>query len=133
MTAFVSARIADANPMRTGWECLRIAKALYIIPFIFVFGSLLDPSLVEIGFDFLAALVMFALLSAAAVGYWREPLSPPFRVSLAVAAACLFMATVGPAKAGLSWLALGAAVGLGALTLERRRAPRREAPIAQPD
>ena len=52
MTAFVSARIAEANPMRTGWECVRIAKALYIIPFIFVFGSLLDPSPVEIGFDF---------------------------------------------------------------------------------
>jgi len=111
MTAFVSARIAGADPMRTGWECVRIAKALYIIPFLFVFGSLLDPSPAEIGFDFIVALAMFALLPVATVGYWRRPLTPAARTLLGVAAGCLFMATVGPAVDGLSWLGVGAVAG----------------------
>ena len=51
MTAMVGARIAGAPPMRTGWLCVKLAKALYIIPFVFAFGSLLDPALSEIAFD----------------------------------------------------------------------------------
>jgi TRAP transporter 4TM/12TM fusion protein len=119
MTAFVSARIAGANPMRTGWECIRIAKALYIIPFIFVFGSLLDPSLLEIGFDFLVALAMFTVLPVVSLGYWRGPLSPATRIVLGGAAVGLFMATVGPATTGLVWLGASAVLGVVGVTLGR--------------
>ena len=120
MTAFVSARIAGANPMRTGWECIRIAKALYIIPFIFVFGSLLDPSPLEVGFDFLIAAVMFTALPAATLGYWRRPLTPAARILLGATAVCLFMATVGPATMGLAWLAGGAALGFAGVALGKK-------------
>lgn len=104
MTAFVGARIAGADPMRTGWECIRIAKALYIIPFIFGFGSLLEPSLLEVGFDVVVALAMFMLLSAATIGFWRAPLTATTRILLGLTAIGLFMATVGPARDGLWWL-----------------------------
>ena len=120
MTAFVSARIADANPMRTGWECIRIAKALYIIPFIFVFGSLLDPSLLEIGFDFLVALAMFTVLPVVSLGYWRGPLSPATRIVLGGAAVALFMATVGPATNGLVWLGASAVLGVAGVALGKK-------------
>ena len=119
MTAFVSARIAGADPMRTGWECIRIAKALYIIPFILVFGSLLDPSLPEIAFDFLLALVMFTILPATTLGYWHRPLGPATRLVLGASAICLFMATVGAAVEGLTWMGASAVLGLVAIWLDR--------------
>ena len=120
MTAFVSARIADADPMRTGWECVWIAKALYVIPFMFVFGSLLDPSPVEVSFDFLVGLLMFVVLPAATLGHWRRPLDGASRAILAAGAVCLFMATVGPASDGLGWLAAGVSAVLVAVALARR-------------
>ena len=120
MTAFVSARIAGAKPMRTGWECIRIAKALYIIPFIFVFGSLLDSSLLEIGFDFLVAFAMFTVLPVVSLGYWRSPLSPATRIVLGGAAVGLFMATVGPATNGLAWLGASAVLGVAGVALGKK-------------
>jgi TRAP-type uncharacterized transport system fused permease subunit len=130
MTAFVAARIAEAEPMRTGWECIRIAKALYIIPFMFAFGSLLDPSLIEVAFDFLAALLMFTMLPAASLGYWRRPLGAPTRILLGAAAVSLFMATVGPATNGLTWLVVSAVLAL-AVAAETKLAQRRQDAKAQ--
>jgi len=34
LSAFAEAEIAGADPMRTGWEALKFAKGLYIIPFL---------------------------------------------------------------------------------------------------
>lgn len=105
MTAFVGARIAGAPPMRTGWESVGIAKALYIIPFMFAFGSLLDPDPLQVAFDFAVGLALFAVLPVATFGYWRSRLSPVARVLLLLCAVALFGATVGPIEAGLPWLA----------------------------
>lgn len=115
MTAFVGARIAEAPPMRTGWECMKIAKALYIIPFMFAYSSLLDPSIIEIAYDFVLALVMFALLAAAIDGYWRWPLGPVSRCGLIASSALLFAATIDGWRASGYWAA-AAIVCLG-LTL----------------
>ena len=105
--------------MRTGWECVRIAKALYIIPFIFVFGSLLDPSLLEIAFDFLMALLMFTVVPAATLGYWHGRLHPATRILLGGTAVCLFVATVGPVTNGAAWVAVRAALGFSGVWLDR--------------
>lgn len=107
--------------MRTGWECVRIAKALYIIPFMFAFGSLLDPSPLEIAFDFTMAMAMFAVLPAATLGYWRTPLPVGTRILLGLTALGLFMATVGPVRDGLWWLAASAFPVAGAAVSARRR------------
>jgi TRAP-type uncharacterized transport system fused permease subunit len=37
LSAFIAAGIGGADPMRTGFISLRLAKALYIIPFLFVY------------------------------------------------------------------------------------------------
>lgn len=120
MTAFVGARIAEAPPMRTGWECVKIAKALYIIPFMFAFSSLLDPSLVEIGFDFVVAFGMFAAIPPAMYGYWRQKLAPIVRVLLMLSALLAFTATIGPMIDGLPWLAATLATAGLAIFLSRR-------------
>jgi TRAP transporter 4TM/12TM fusion protein len=41
LSAFIAAGIGGADPMRTGFISLRLAKALYIIPFLFVYTPLL--------------------------------------------------------------------------------------------
>jgi TRAP transporter 4TM/12TM fusion protein len=115
MTAFVGARIAGAPPMRTGWECMKIAKALYIIPFMFAYSSFLDPSAVEIAYDFVLALLMFALLASAIDGYWRWPLGLFSRFGLLVSSGLLFAATFGSWRDSGYWAA--AAVAGLALTL----------------
>ncbi|WP_112323055.1 TRAP transporter permease [Oceanibium sediminis] len=105
MTAFVGARIAGAPPMRTGWESMKIAKALYIVPFMFAFSSLLDPSIGEIVFDVAIGLVMFYVLPIAIGGYWRGPINPLGRLGFALAGCLLFWATIGPWSASLLPLA----------------------------
>lgn len=122
MTAFVGARIAEAPPMRTGWECVKIAKALYIIPFMFAFSSLLDPSWLEVCFDFAVGLLMFALIPIAMVGYWRHALSVTIRIILFASAGLLFVSTLGPFMDGIGWLAGGLAVfGAGSLLIKREK------------
>jgi len=116
MTAFVGARIAEAPPMRTGWECMKIAKALYIIPFMFAFSSLLDPSPTEVIYDFALALLMFFLLPVAIDGYWRWSLGAMSRILLVVTGILLFSATVGPMAQSGFWLA-GAVLVLGSALL----------------
>ena len=102
--------------MRTGWESMKIAKALYIVPFMFAFSSLIDPSIAEIVFDTVLALVMFYILPIVVGGYWRSPVNWVARGGLLISGGLLFWATVGPYAESLlvTVLALGAtAVSLG--------------------
>ena len=96
MTAFVGARIAEAPPMRTGWESMKIAKALYIVPFMFAFSSLLDGSIAEIIFDTAISLVMFYILPIAIGGFWNGPVTLFARLCLTISGGALFWATIGP-------------------------------------
>ncbi len=115
MTAFVGARIAEAPPMRTGWESMKIAKALYILPFMFAFSNLLDQSIAEIVFDTGLALMMFYILPIAIGGYWHGPVSGLARICLIVSGCLLFWATVGPWSESL--LRAGFALGVTAVSL----------------
>ncbi|WP_127520048.1 TRAP transporter fused permease subunit [Mesorhizobium sp. Z1-4] len=120
MTAFVGARIADAPPMRTGWESMKIAKALYIIPFMFAFSSLIDPSIAEVVFDTVLALIMFYILPIVVGGYWRGPVSWLARTCLLISGGLLFWATVGPYASSL--VMTGLALGATAASLALARA-----------
>lgn len=115
MTAFVGARIAEAPPMRTGWESMKIAKALYILPFMFAFSNLLDQSISEIVFDTGLALLMFYILPIAIGGYWHGPVSGLARICLVISGCLLFWATVGPWSESL--LRAGLALGVTAVSL----------------
>lgn len=112
MTAFVGARIAAADPMRTGWECVKLGKALYIIPFVFAFGSLLDPSILEISFDVACLLLGFWALQIALTGYWRKNLGIPARLYLTAVAVAGIYATVGTVIDGVPVI-IGAVIATG--------------------
>lgn len=47
VTSYVAAGIAGANPVRTGLEAWKIAKALYVIPLLFVYTPLLTGNIYE--------------------------------------------------------------------------------------
>ena len=126
MTAFAAARIADAPPMRTGFRCVLMAKALYIIPFVFAFGSLLDPRVPEIVFDAVLLCVVFAAMPLAVEGYWNGPIGGVARVVIAAAAILAFVGTMGDMAEG--WPAALAALATGAVgwALVRRQVPAEE-------
>ncbi|PCI87640.1 MAG: hypothetical protein COB24_05810 [Hyphomicrobiales bacterium] len=104
MTAIVGARIAEAPPMRTGWECVKIAKALYILPFMFAFSSLLDENWLEVLYDFCIGMALFAVIPIASIGYWRWYLSWKTRIVLFILAAALFGTTIGDAIDSGLWV-----------------------------
>lgn len=109
MTAMVGARIADAPPMKTGWLCVKIGKALYIIPFIFAFGHLLDPSPLVIAFGTLAVGLSLVALQLALTGYWHSPLDALDRLVLLVACGCgLTAAIVDNLVQGAIWIVASA-------------------------
>ncbi len=109
MTAFVAARIAEAPPMRTGWECVLIAKALYIIPFVFAYGSLLSDSVSEIAFDGVVLGFGFALMPVAVEGFYNRQLTYVERAMFGCAGIAFFIASFGPMSEGWTWL-VGAVV-----------------------
>lgn len=66
LTAFVAAQIARARPMRTGFEALRVGKALYVVPIMFGFTGILSgswPVMVFAGAGGLLFLLMFPVVT----------------------------------------------------------------------
>lgn len=122
MTAFVAARIADAPPMRTGWECVLIAKALYIIPFAFAYGDLLSDSIPEILFDAAALLCLFALMPMSVEGFYLRKLSILERAVIFAAGVVFFISILGPMAENWIWFASAVVIGTVGIFMARREA-----------
>jgi len=135
--AFAAASIAGTDPMRTGFEAMRLGSIIYVIPFFFV----LNPALILVG-DWLdvvevalSAAVGVALIAAALQGYLvgvgdlgrRPALEWPLRGLLALAG--LLFAAPGGLGLGLTntdYLLAGLVVAVPTILLARRvnrRAP----------
>jgi TRAP transporter 4TM/12TM fusion protein len=122
MTAFVGARIAKAPPMKTGWQCVLMAKALYIIPFVFAYGSLLDESWAEVFFDGMVLFLLFASMPLFVEGFYFQKIGWGIRIPIGLAGVGFFMACIGPMTEGYLWLAGSAVVLIAAMQYERNRA-----------
>ncbi len=101
--AYTAATIAKANPMRTGFEAMRLGSIIYFVPFFFV----LDPAFIlkgsweHIALTFVFAIVGITLVASALQGYliiigdlcrhlfWQWPLR------IGIMAAGLLLATPG--------------------------------------
>ena len=120
-TAFVAAAIARAPPMRTGWEALRVAKALYVIPFMLVYSHLITGSIPSILYDFVAAFLALGLLPSIEMGYLHGPLSMPARTTLAAAAAMFLVACFAPTMAASApWMIGGLLLSVGVFIYQHR-------------
>ncbi|MCW5751197.1 MAG: TRAP transporter permease [Alphaproteobacteria bacterium] len=108
--AFAAASLAGSDPMRTGFEAMRLGSIIYIIPFFFV----LNPALILVGSTFdvievtISAFVGTALIAAALQGYvigigridTKWPLRWPVLALMVIAG--LSFAAPGGAHIGLS-------------------------------
>jgi TRAP transporter 4TM/12TM fusion protein len=123
ITAYAAAGIADAPPLQTGLQAIKIAAPGFVIPFAFAF----HPSLLFQGAsasDFPLSLMLTAVsvvnLAAGLAGYLRAPLGRVEQV-LVVLCSCLLVAP-------RAWIYGPAALVLGAVwvrqTLQCRRAKR---------
>ena len=126
MTAIVAARIAGAPPMRTGFQAVLMAKALYLIPFAFAYGDLLSGKPIEMAHDAISLFIMLAALPIVIEGYWTRALTPLERAALAVAAGLDFYAILGPAAGGLPWLVAATGLGVATLVMSSRRQEKPE-------
>lgn len=128
ITAFVSARIANAPPMKTGWHSVLMAKPLYIIPFAFAYASLLEPSPLEMGFDFVCLFVFFALMAGIVEGWMIRSLTTLERVVLVVPTIGLLVSCYGPAAQALPYFGASVLALCGAVLWMRRSV---SAPVAR--
>lgn len=71
LAAFAAASVAKADPMKTGFQAMRLATVIYFIPFFFVFNPalLLNGSVGEVFTVLCSALIGVTLISAALQGY----------------------------------------------------------------
>jgi TRAP transporter 4TM/12TM fusion protein len=123
MTAFVAAQIAGAPPMRTGWEAMRVAAALYLVPLMFAYTSILSGSPWRVLLDGLAGSLGVALIPVVTEGYLRGPLGTAGRLVVAAASLSFFVSAFG---AGIghtaAWLGLGILL-VGVVWFRQRSAP----------
>jgi TRAP transporter 4TM/12TM fusion protein len=115
MTAFVAARIAEGPPMRTGFEALRVGKALYFVPLLFAFGGILSSRWEQVVLTAAAGLLFLLVFPAMTMGYYRGALVVTGRLVLLAAGLCaLFSAFSLEIPISALWLAMSAAM-LGGL------------------
>jgi TRAP transporter 4TM/12TM fusion protein len=120
LAAFAAASIAKADPMRTGFEAMRIGAVIYFIPFFFVFNPalLLQGSFSEVVIVFVTALAGITLIAAAIqgwlIGFGSLGAGPvAWLARLLVAGGGLTLAAPGGGLLGYGHLTLtGVALGL---------------------
>jgi len=84
--AFTAAGIAEADPMKVGWQSCKYAIGGYLVPFIFIFnkGLLLQGTWLEIVYAIATATMGLFCLSVALEGYFRGTLTIVNRLSIAI-------------------------------------------------
>lgn len=82
VTAFAAAGVSGEEPMRVGWQALRLGWAAYVLPFMFVFGTplLLMGSLAATATAVVTGLIGCFALGAAVHGTLGRKLNPWMRL-----------------------------------------------------
>jgi TRAP transporter 4TM/12TM fusion protein len=87
--AITAASIAQADPLKTGFQAMRLGAVIYFIPFFFVFNPalILQGTLGEIIFPLLTATIGVFLISSSLEGYMQGlgSLKLPFRAGFLIA------------------------------------------------
>jgi TRAP transporter 4TM/12TM fusion protein len=118
IASYAAATIGKTDPIRTGWEAMRLCVIAYIVPFLFVFS----PSLLLIGhwheivLSVITAVIGAILLGVGTVGYLFRPIGVIKRVLFIVSATALLIPVVqSGAFAALTWLINGSGLVLAIL------------------
>jgi TRAP transporter 4TM/12TM fusion protein len=123
MASYAAASIGKTDPIKTGWEAMRLCSIAYIVPFLFVFS----PSLLLIGhwhevvLSVITAIVGAILLGVGIVGYLFRPVGSLKRLLFVVAAIGLLIPVIHSGKfAALTWAtnAVGLALAILLVAVE---------------
>ena len=116
IASYAAATIGKTDPMRTGWEAMRLCAIAYIVPFLFVFS----PSLLLIGnwpnvaLSVSTAVVGATLFAVGLVGYLFRRIGVLKRILFVVSAVALLIPFVGSGDySELTWAVNGAGLALG--------------------
>ena len=118
LASYAAASIGKTDPVRTGWEGMRLCAIAYVVPFLFVFS----PSLLLIGhwwevvLSIVTAIIGAILLGVALVGYLFRPVGVIKRILFLFAASGLLIPIVHTGRfAVLTWASNGFGFGLALL------------------
>ena len=118
LTAFAAAAIARTPPMATGWTSLKLAKGLYIVPFLFAYTPLLGGNVWhDLQVSFFALFGIYSL-AGALDGHLEAPVALPLRMVFFVLG-CLMM---WPHATTLHVIGLVLFIALFAMNLRASRA-----------
>jgi TRAP transporter 4TM/12TM fusion protein len=125
LCAYAASTIARADAMKIGFTAMRFAWPAYVVPFLYAVSPtlLMQGAPLAIAFDAFTAFFGVYVISAAAVGFFKQRNSVQFRLMLAAAGAlALTPAALLPGQHGLNiaGMALAAAM-LGYEWLGARR------------
>jgi TRAP transporter 4TM/12TM fusion protein len=118
MASYAAASIGKTDPVKTGWQAMRLCSIAYIVPFLFVFS----PSLLLIGhwyevtLSIITAIAGSILLGVGMVGYLFRPVGFIKRNLFIAAALGLLIPIVHSGEyAVLTWVTNGAGLILAAV------------------
>ena len=86
LAAFAASTISGADPMKTGFESMRLGWVAYVVPFMFVLSPtlLLKGEPVHIILNVFTAAAGVYIVSVALVGYFSRRLNIVYRIALAL-------------------------------------------------
>lgn len=140
LASFAGAGIAGGDPMKTGWQSLKLALAGFIVPFMFVYNpamlfidvsSLTSMNVTEFPFPPISSMVMITItsimgiiaLSASVEGYFKASMNILERLILAAGALMLIVPETYSDVAGL--IVVGGSIAFNIMKDKRDNPPSR--------
>ena len=125
LAAFAGAAVANANPMRTGYTCMRLGIIAYLIPFFFVYDKLLllEGPVLLVTLSVVTAATATLSIEIAMAGYFLRSIGWIMRLLLAAAGIGLLISPGGEIE--FSWAANVAGAALLVLFVLREWYARR--------
>jgi TRAP-type uncharacterized transport system fused permease subunit len=121
IASFAAAAVAGSEPLRTGWESVKLGAMAYLVPFIFVYSPalLLKGSLFHILWTVGSTSLGALMLGIALRGFLYRKVPTPLRILLFACAAALFLDHLYLGGGGYWFNMGGAAAGLATIAYER--------------
>jgi TRAP-type uncharacterized transport system fused permease subunit len=92
LAAYAASAISNADPVKTGFEALRLASMIFVMPFLFVYSPiLLSGTVTEITMTTIACVLGVIAWAGCLEGYMIKKTLPVEKITLGVSAACLLL------------------------------------------
>jgi TRAP transporter 4TM/12TM fusion protein len=123
IASYAAATIGKTDPVKTGWEAMRLCSIAYVVPFLFVFSPslLLIGHWYEVALSVVTAIIGAILLGVGVVGYLFRPVGGFKRLLFIVAAVGLLIPVVHSGQfAAFTWAsnAMGLALAILLVTMD---------------